>query len=139
PLKVYIADGLGVQGWSTGMKQAVRYAMQTWQRATRGKVRFTQTYTEANADIIVRWEKNFSDNILGVSPFQTVGDTIVRSDISLAVYYPDTQMPIPMSELQAIAVHEMGHAIGIRGHSPYPDDIMFFAKTRSQSSLSQRD
>jgi tetratricopeptide (TPR) repeat protein len=33
----------------------------------------------------------------------------------------------------------MGHAIGIRGHSPYPDDIMFFSKTRSQNTLSRRD
>jgi tetratricopeptide (TPR) repeat protein len=139
PLKVFISDGNKVPGWKTDMMQAVNYAMHTWQGATHGKVSFIQTYTESNADIIVKWHKNFSDGILGVSPLETVGDTIVRSDVNLAVYYPDSSMPIPMEDLKAVAVHEMGHAIGIRGHSPYPDDIMFYSKTRSQNTLSQRD
>lgn len=139
PLKVFISDGNSVTGWNGSMKQAVNYAMHTWQSATHGKVSFIQTYTEANADIIVKWHKNFSDGILGISPLETVGDTIVRSDVNLAVYYPDSAVPIPMEDLKAVAVHEMGHAIGIRGHSPYPDDIMFYSKTRSQNTLSQRD
>jgi hypothetical protein len=138
-LIVYFAEGLGVQGWNTGMKQVVTHAMRTWQSASRGKISFTQTYTESNADIIVKWQRNFSDNILGVSPFQMVNDTIIRSDINLAVFYPDSNQPIPMEDLKGIAVHEMGHAIGIRGHSPYPEDIMYYSKTRRQATLSERD
>jgi tetratricopeptide (TPR) repeat protein len=139
PLKVYIADGSTVQGWNVGLKQSVIYAMQTWQNATHSRVRFTQVYNQGNADIIVRWQRNFTDNILGVSPFQTAGDTIIRSDINLAVCYPDSQRIINVDDLKAIAVHEMGHAIGIRGHSPYPDDIMYYSKTRKSNTLSQRD
>lgn len=139
PLKVYIADGTAVQGWNTGMKQAVVHAMRAWQNGTRGKISFAQTYNESNADIIVKWQRNFSDNILGVSPFQMVNDTIVRSDINLAVYYPDSNRAIPMEDLKAIAVHEMGHAIGIKGHSPFQDDIMYYSKTRHLATLSQRD
>jgi predicted Zn-dependent protease len=139
PVRVYIVGGSSVPGWNAGMNQAVIYAMHTWERGTFGKVSFAQTYNPANADIIVRWQRNFGDNILGVSPFQTTGDTIVRSDINLAVCYPGTSTPIPMGDLKAIAVHEMGHAIGIRGHSPYPDDIMYYSETRHQATLSQRD
>ncbi|WP_373532051.1 tetratricopeptide repeat protein [Vampirovibrio sp.] len=140
PLRVYIASGLGVPGWKAPMTQAVTSAMRAWQSATRGKVSFAQTYTESNADIIVRWQKNFSDNILGVSPFQSVGDTIIRSDINLAVYYPDSGTTIPQGELVTIATHEMGHAIGLKGHSPYPEDIMYFSSNHgTHQSLSQRD
>ena len=139
PLRVYISDGLKVPGWNSGMKQSVLYAMRAWYSATHGKVSFTQTFNEANADIIVRWRNNFTDGILGISPLETIGDTIVRSDVNLAVYYPDSNQPIPMEDLKAIAVHEMGHAIGLRGHSPFPDDIMFYSKTRQQNTLSQRD
>ncbi len=140
PLRVYIADGLKVPGWNVQMKQAVVSAMRAWSNATRSKVSFSQTYSENNADIIVRWEKNFSDNILGVSPFQSVGDTIIRSDISLAVYYPDSNVPIPYGELVTIATHEMGHAIGLRGHSPYPSDVMYFSSDHaSNQALSARD
>ncbi len=139
PLKVFIASGASVQGWNNGMRQVVLYAMQSWQSASKGKVTFTTTQNENNADIIVRWQRNFADNILGVSPFQTAGDTIIRSDISLAVFYPNSSTPIPLEELKGIAVHEMGHAIGIKGHSPDPNDIMFYAKARKSSAPSQRD
>jgi tetratricopeptide (TPR) repeat protein len=139
PLRVYIADGSSVQGWNNSLKQAVTYAMRTWEGAMRGKVSFSQTYNEANADIIVKWKRNFADNLLGVSPFQMMGNTIVRSDIFLAVYYPDGKNPIPLEELKAIAVHELGHALGIQGHSPYPSDIMYFSKTRQLNTPSQRD
>lgn len=140
PLKVYIASGLGVPGWNAQMKQAMVQAMRSWQNANPGKLSFSQTYNENNADIIVRWQKNFSDNILGVSPFQSVGDTIVRSDINLAVYYPDSNVPIPYGELVTIATHEMGHAIGLKGHSPFPGDIMYFSTNHdADQGLSQRD
>jgi len=139
PLKVFISDGRGVSGWNSGMKLAVVYAMRAWQTATHNRIYFTQVDSEANADIVVHWRKNFSDGILGISPLQTVGDTIVQSDVNLATYYPDSNAPIPSEDLKAIAVHEMGHAIGLRGHSPNPDDIMFFSKTRPQNTLSQRD
>lgn len=140
PLRVYVANGVGVQGWNANMKQAVTQAMRAWQSASQGKISFAQTYNENNADIVVRWQKNFSDNILGVSPYQAVGDTIIRSDINLAVYYPDSSEPIPFGELVSIATHEMGHAIGLKGHSPYPGDIMFFSLNRdANQGLSQRD
>lgn len=139
PLKVFINEGRGVPGWNTSMKQAVVYAMRAWQVASRNRITFTQVYNEANADIVVHWRRNFSDGILGVSPLQTVGDTIIQSDVNLATYYPDSNAPIPAEDLKAIAVHEMGHAIGLRGHSPNPDDIMFYSKTRQQNTLSQRD
>jgi tetratricopeptide (TPR) repeat protein len=139
PLKVFISDGRGVPGWNSGLKQSVNYAMRAWQSASHGRVYFSQVYNEANADIVVRWRKNFSDGILGVSPLQTVGDTIVQSDVNLATYYPDRNAPIPFEDLKSIAVHELGHAIGLRGHSPNPDDIMFFSKTRQANTLSARD
>ncbi|WMU93257.1 photosystem I assembly protein [Microcystis phage MaAM05] len=140
PLIVYISNGFHINGWHTGMKQAVSSAMRRWQSASGGKVSFVQTANANQADITVRWQKNFSDNILGVSPFQSVGDTIIRSDITLAVYYPNSDQPIPQVELVTIATHEMGHAIGLKGHSPYPDDVMYYSTSHSgEQALSQRD
>lgn len=140
PLKVYIENGFSVSGWNSGMKQAVTMAMRRWQSVSNGKVSFVQTNNPSLADITVRWQKNFPDNILGVSPFQSVGNTILRSDITLAVYYPGTSQPIPFGELITIATHEMGHAIGLKGHSPYPQDIMYYSTSHgADQALSQRD
>ncbi len=139
PIKVYIDDGASLPGWNTEMKQSVTYAMRAWQSATGGKVSFVQTYTKSNADIMVTWQKTFDEGKIGVSPWQTIGDTIIRSDVILSTLNPQTGKAFSLDALKQVAMHEMGHAIGIKGHSPYPEDIMFWSKTYDRTTLSQRD
>jgi len=39
----------------------------------------------------------------------------------------------------ATARHEIGHALGIWGHSPHPDDALYFSQVRQSPSISPRD
>lgn len=41
--------------------------------------------------------------------------------------------------LQAAARHEMGHALGIWGHSPLKTDALYFSQVRKPASISTRD
>jgi predicted Zn-dependent protease len=41
--------------------------------------------------------------------------------------------------LLAAARHELGHALGIWGHSPVPTDTLYFAQVRNPPSISDRD
>ncbi|MFM6112985.1 MAG: peptidase [Sphaerospermopsis kisseleviana] len=41
--------------------------------------------------------------------------------------------------LQAAARHEMGHALGIWGHSPVETDALYFSQVRNPVSISSRD
>lgn len=140
PLKVFIADGSKVPGWNPEMANMVQESMQTWQTATHGKVRFTVTTNINKADMVVRWKRNFEHNKIGENPFESMGDTIVRSDLNIATYYGANGPPMPMGQIAKTILHEMGHALGIQGHSPYREDIMYFSEDQSQgSSLTARD
>ncbi len=139
-LKVYVAPPKNVTGYKTIMRSYITRAMSTWNRATMGALSFSYTNYKDQADIVVSWQQNFKDNILGVSPYQFVGDMLVRSDVTLATHYPGGQMPIPTEELKATVIHEFGHAIGIKGHSPYQGDLMYYASNTNQSArLTTRD
>ncbi len=41
--------------------------------------------------------------------------------------------------LEAAARHELGHAIGIWGHSPQPTDALYFSQVRNPAPISRRD
>ncbi|MBY0403400.1 MAG: tetratricopeptide repeat protein [Cyanobacteria bacterium] len=139
PIKVYINDGSNVPGWNPDMRQLFISAMNTWQSATRNKVRFAVTYSKEKADIVVRWKRNFSHNKIGENAFQSSGNTIVRSDVEVATYAGENAPPLSYPELSRTMVHELGHAIGIQGHSPYPQDIMYWMVNDAQSGLTSRD
>jgi predicted Zn-dependent protease len=38
-----------------------------------------------------------------------------------------------------VARHELGHAIGLWGHSPNPEDIMYFSTVKNPPLISSRD
>lgn len=41
--------------------------------------------------------------------------------------------------IQAAARHELGHALGIWGHSPAPTDALYFSQVRNPAAISPRD
>ena len=139
PIRVYVSDGNGIPGWKPELKEAMTYAMQTWQTGTQNLITFSEVSDPAQADIIVRWRTHFSNNILGLSPTQIINNTLITSDVNLSAAYPDSHNMLSLEELKGIAVHELGHAIGLKGHSPMPEDIMFPTKTHDNNKLSQRD
>ncbi|MBX9928837.1 MAG: hypothetical protein K2X99_07980 [Gemmatimonadaceae bacterium] len=56
----------------------------------------------------------------------------VKVDITIATFSSTTN-----TQLRALVTHELGHAVGIGGHSTQPTDVMFAAPTTAQ--LSDRD
>ena len=140
PLKVFIANGTKAGNWNVGTKQLVYKAMKTWSTVTNNKLKFVEIASQEDADIVVKWEHQLTHNRLGVSPFKALGNSILCSDVTVATHSPSTGEALDTKDLYETILHELGHALGIQGHSPNPEDVMYWSTSPYQTGeLTQTD
>ena len=138
----------------TDLGLAVRTATARWGSALAyQELTFRTADRIEEADIIVRDRAVPSpvdaDDCGGVHLTESPGSTVFCRTGSVAPVLPllvgptgrakvlitiDVAAAANSSELFALAAHEIGHAIGIGGHSPNPSDVMFAAPTVTRPS-----
>lgn len=122
PLRVFIREGEWLDAWNPDFLPAVRDAFTTWAQAGL-PLRFTFVVDSASADVHVRFVERFSNGISGRTVWSRDADYwLVASDIQLAVTHPGGGTVTP-PQMRAIALHEVGHLIGL-DHAAAPDHIM---------------
>lgn len=142
PIKVYINDGYSAGNWDPSSNAIVRQAWNTWTTQTQGMVTFKEVASKKEADIVVQWTHALSHDKLGVSPFMYFNGKLLQADVLLATHKPSSDIPMSRAEVLAVCVHEFGHALGIQGHSPDPNDVMYWASREGEAprtKLSSRD
>lgn len=121
---------------------AVRVAIETWERNLEGLVRFRYVDDPVDADLRV-------ELIGGVGPapesdVQVLGATplggacrvshwdpdaerlVTEFDVSgFRVFVADETGLLEPGQVERLALHEMGHALGMSRHSPIPGDLMY--------------
>lgn len=122
PLRVFIRDGDAIDGWKPDYLPVVRDAFDTWVQAGI-PVRFTFVVDSASADVHVRFTSSFANGISGKTIWsRDAAYWLVSSDIHLAVSHPGGGFVTP-PQMRAIALHEVGHLLGL-DHAESSDDIM---------------
>jgi len=122
---------------------AAERALQTWERALEGLVRFTLVEGDAPAQLVLRVVGEVAPSpapdvrVLGETGgildacrpegWDEDSDRLrVRFEVpELVIYMADRHGPLTPHQVELIALHELGHALGMKGHSPMPSDLMY--------------
>jgi predicted Zn-dependent protease len=139
PISVRIDLGPTTDARATAWQQAVTQAITDWTPL----LSLTQT-TEANADITIRRAslplRRLSDGKLAPVRFADTRFEFYNQDDRLR-----HRMVITLSPNQADrsllsgARHELGHALGLWGHSDRPTDVMYSSQVGQPPNISNRD
>ena len=148
PLKVFIADGSRVPGYLPQMRQMIAQAFNDWQTSTNGVVSWRQVTNPMQADIVALWtadvqargggvEAGNTESLTSVDPYTRSGQ-IEAAKITILTGM--NGRPFSDTEMRKTTLHEVGHSLGLEGHSRTQTDIMYPAVNPAQTPyLKQRD
>jgi len=137
PVKVYIEP--------KKQQQTCKNAFLQWENKTNKLVSFTFVPNVADAQIILTFKDKLETSgtkenyIAGVSKPYYQGNNIAKSEIKILTIDPATGGDIEDSFVFFAALHEIGHSLGMKGHSPNDKDIMYAKSSTAKTELTQRD
>jgi hypothetical protein len=121
PVRIWIDSSSTIGGKQAGFPAAVRAAFGEW-ASTGIPLRFVYVGSPGDADVRIRWTDHLNHKT-GSTTWRTDRAGILSSgDITLATHISDGN-ELDAHGMRAIALHEVGHALGL-SHSVDPLDIM---------------
>lgn len=141
PITVFINPGDNIPSYRPEFEEALRQAFEDWCEATDHKFAFTIQEQENKPDITVTWTNDLhapeftaeaGDCRLSAGP-----NGLDSAKIRLLTVDPFKEAPLGKEALHAVCLHEIGHALGLQGHSGAESDIMF--PILREDSVSPRD
>ena len=141
PIRVYVDPANTTIENTNEVKQAVKQ----WAKALKGTADVILVYSKQSADIVVvfsrkTFEITKTHHTLGTTLPQYTSNRLLRlSKVELSTMSPSGKVYSPVF-IYNTALHELGHALGIWGHSQNKSDIMYaYADENYRRSLSARD
>jgi tetratricopeptide (TPR) repeat protein len=129
PLKVFVSSGEGLNGYRPDYQSILEQSFREWEKSSQGKVRFEFCSSPGQADINCEWvdnpQKLESSAEGGEAEVRCLGSAICKAHIVLSVIDAGSAFPLTGNLVRILCLHEVGHSLGLLGHSGRPQDIMF--------------
>jgi tetratricopeptide (TPR) repeat protein len=145
PLKVYLAPAQSVAGYKPSYLEAVKASFQEWADSSDGKISFQYVPDKDKSNISFA----FSNDIKAVSNPAEGGEAkiypgpqgITTAQIVVLTLDPSPGQAMNDGLMRWICLHEIGHSLGLMGHSPQHNDVMYSSMPLSTGNrgLSDRD
>ncbi|HET7457854.1 MAG TPA: matrixin family metalloprotease [Gemmatimonadaceae bacterium] len=136
-LALWIDSTGATSGWSPQLVGMVTEAADAW-RAAGSPLRFVRVADPASADVRVHWRRWDPGPSRGSTTWAlNERGELVGADVTI-VLSPGVRFAVSRPcELRAIALHELGHALGLP-HDPSRDAVMYW-QTGAAPTLTEHD
>ncbi len=111
-LRYWIQPGGALEGWTVTHRRMLAEAFEAWNDA-RLPVHFAETVDSASAQVVVVWRRQFDEPISGKTRWTHDRRGWIRDARVTIALRRFTGEPLDTDAVRAIALHEVGHALGL--------------------------
>ena len=159
PLAIYISngtndDGQPVQGFREEFNYILLGAINDWMKASHHRLSYRLVTDPKQADLACTWtddpaflhdegnkvEQGVAQVFAETKPGTDGTKSILSAHVRILVLNRDTNAALTSDDMKKTCLHEIGHALGIVGHSPSNKDVMFYSNASAVwPALTKRD
>lgn len=133
PIKVFIDTGARVSGFRPSFRTDLIGAFDTWVAASGNKLSYSLVPAKEQADIVCEWTSDPAEVAetgtqaeRGMSHVFTNKEGIYKGTLKVLTLPALESGVLSDDDMKKACLHEVGHLLGLQGHSTNNHDVMFF-------------
>lgn len=147
PLKVFVADGKDVPNYRDTNRLVLMDALDAWSTASNGRIDWKLVTRRELSDVECSWTTRLTRrhgaweagnaHLMSMYSPLTGGGAIMHAKVEILT---GLKRPFTDREMKRVCLHEVGHALGLQGHSNKTSDVLYpIATAGGSGDLSARD